>query len=67
MITCPESGEPLFTGIRVDDATSWATGWASSNAVKCPHCGGTHTWSKEGAYLDGTDDTTQPPSTPPIV
>ena len=52
MITCPNTGKPVPTGIGMNKA-SWATTTLADNTVgECPHCGQTHTWSKEDAYLE---------------
>jgi len=49
MITCPETGEPVSTGIETD-ATSFAYIPRAQNMMPCPACGGQHPLSE--AWLD---------------
>lgn len=52
MITCPETGEPIFTGIAIDPA-SFAGAEMKNNAASCPKCGGTHIWNMEDTFWEG--------------
>jgi hypothetical protein len=49
MIRCPESGEGVPAGMRID--TFNASG-LSDQTVKCPHCGREHTWSMKDAWIE---------------
>jgi hypothetical protein len=51
MITCPNTGEPVFTGIDLPESVL-ESAELRDNGVGCPHCGQTHVWSKEDAYLE---------------
>ncbi|MEY2482406.1 MAG: hypothetical protein QOK24_934 [Verrucomicrobiota bacterium] len=52
MISCPKTSKPVFTGIAIDEVSfKDPTNRFTNNSVSCPHCGGTHTWSKEDAFL----------------
>lgn len=51
MITCPNTGRPIPTGIGADK-DSFESAQLSNNAVGCPACGETHVWNKKDAYLD---------------
>lgn len=53
MIRCPETGKPLSTGLSMD-AGSFESSTLENDSVECPHCGKTHTWSKEDAFLEGS-------------
>jgi len=51
VIRCPTTGGFVTTGIAMD-AGSFASCSLSNNTVgPCPHCGGSHTWSKADAFL----------------
>lgn len=57
LIWCPNTGEPVKAGIGADPQ-SWAEMELAVNRLtSCSGCGGTHTWSKKHAWLEG-----QPPS-----
>lgn len=51
MITCPNTGEPLWTGILLD-WSSWEAAELVQNKVSCYHCGAIHTWDKKDARLE---------------
>jgi len=50
-IKCPTTGKDVDTGIAMD-LGSFATATFKANAVKCPHCGQTHVWSKQDAFVE---------------
>lgn len=50
MIDCPNQGEPLFTGIAMDEQ-SFKTATLENNSIYCAHCNVQHPWSKADAYL----------------
>jgi len=51
--TCPVSGQPIDTGIDIDDA-SFARLPDFVGKIFCPHCGTEHEWSKDNArVVDG--------------
>jgi hypothetical protein len=49
MIRCPESGEGVPTGMRIDPA-SFKTSTLRAQTFMCPHCFHEHTWSKDDAW-----------------
>ena len=50
MITCPQTGNPVATGIETDEATFQRLPDARTH-LHCPLCGQVHTWSKSDATL----------------
>jgi len=50
MIRWPETGKLLPTGVAMDPGSFERSNFVS-NAASCPHCGGTHRWSKADAIL----------------
>ena len=57
MITCPDSGEPVYTGLNLDWFSLDALD-LGENSFKCPDCGKVHAWTKSDAFLraDGGGD-----------
>jgi hypothetical protein len=56
MITCPQTGRSVSTGIEIDPAT-FATLPHIPAQMRCSACGGDHVWSKEQAWLvDGSTE-----------
>ena len=51
MIMCPESGEPVPTGVRIDPASS-ETSDRSERTFVCPHCFHVHTWTMDDAWIE---------------
>ncbi len=51
VITCPKTGETVDTGMR-GDRQSLESNTFTNNAVRCPHCGETHTWSSKDAQIE---------------
>ncbi|HZZ78436.1 MAG TPA: helix-turn-helix transcriptional regulator [Gemmataceae bacterium] len=51
MILCPETGQPVFTGVTVT-AEEFRTGEIRNMEVWCPHCHISHYWEKADAYLE---------------
>ena len=56
-ILCPETGKEVYTGLNMD--------WFDLDAydlkpepLECPHCDGTHSWTKDDVQLraDGAGD-----------
>jgi hypothetical protein len=52
MIRCPKTGKPTPTGMHFDEV-SFATSQFRNNIAPCPHCGSSHMWSKEDAWVSG--------------
>jgi hypothetical protein len=51
MIMCPESGEPVPTGVRIDPASVETTD-RSERSFVCPHCFHVHTWTMDDAWIE---------------
>jgi hypothetical protein len=51
MITCPETGEPVFTGIDMEKETFEFSEFTGHTVSPCPACGKAHPWDKEDAFL----------------
>jgi len=51
MIMCPESGEPVPTGVRLDPASP-ETSDRSERTFVCPHCFHVHTWTMDDAWIE---------------
>lgn len=51
MITCPETGKPVYTHMNFDwqgfDAIPLGT-----KSIQCPQCGEDHHWTRQDAYLE---------------
>lgn len=54
MITCPQTGEPVNTGVTTS-RHQFETELFEGYAVSCPHCKKVHAWSTRDAYLQETD------------
>ena len=50
MITCPQTGKHVYTGLNFDWMTFESIGPEQADA-RCPLCGETHEWSKDEAFL----------------
>jgi len=50
MIKCPKTGEPVFTGIEMDDK-SFRNATLKNETLKCPDCDQVHIWNKKDAFL----------------
>jgi len=50
LITCPETGRPVYTGLNFEWPTFESTD-LPKQALKCPLCGKVHEWAKDDAYL----------------
>jgi hypothetical protein len=48
--TCPISGQPIDTGIDIDEA-SFARLPSVLGQAFCTHCGTEHDWTKEQAWM----------------
>jgi len=51
MITCPETGEPIYTGMSFD-WSAFDTVRIGERKVRCPLCGEFHTWKRADAFLE---------------
>ncbi len=51
MITCPETGKPVYTGMTFD-WHAFESVQIGEKSVSCPACGKQHTWRRVDAYLD---------------
>jgi len=59
MITCPDTGRPIYTGMSFDKIT-FVNSQLTDKSVLCPACGQVHIWDKQDAYLESEDDAHQP-------
>jgi len=53
-ITCPVGGQPIDTGVEVDEA-SFARLPAVIGKAFCAHCGIEHGWTKDQAWIQDGD------------
>lgn len=52
MIRCPKTGKPVPTGFGMDKQSFASPSVVlENNSVTCPHCGGTHVWSKKDGWV----------------
>lgn len=51
MITCPETGKPIYTGMNFDWGP-FESVQINEKAVPCHLCGETHVWRRKDAFLD---------------
>lgn len=54
MIRCPATDQLIPVGIDTDKDTFQALPNVEATPVRCPACGGEHSWSKKDAVLDTT-------------
>ncbi len=59
MITCPETGKPIYTGMSFDGITFEAS-QLIEKSVLCPECAQVHIWNKQDAYLESEEEAHQP-------
>jgi hypothetical protein len=52
LITCPNTGQPISTGIETDEYSLQQIADVPSR-THCPACGLNHTWWKREAWLEG--------------
>ena len=52
MISCPNTGRDVPTGIETDPSSFETFGAAAP--IRCPVCGRDHAWSKTNAWLAGS-------------
>jgi len=52
MISCPNTGRDVATGIETDPSTFESFGAAAP--IRCSVCGRDHAWSKTNAWLAGS-------------
>ncbi len=57
LITCPETGRPVYTGMNFEWST-FETLDLPEQSLKCPECGKIHAWTKSEAFTraDGGGD-----------
>jgi endogenous inhibitor of DNA gyrase (YacG/DUF329 family) len=60
MVRCPTTGKAIETGIETTSQDEFSRTYEAIPPADCPHCGQTHRWKKEDAFLLVDDD----PSTP---
>jgi hypothetical protein len=53
MIACPETRREIYTGIETDEA-SFARLPDVPSRAQCPACGQEHVWTKQSAWLSGS-------------
>jgi hypothetical protein len=51
MIRCPETGEPVSTGLSMEKETFEFAEFTGETLSPCPACGQAHEWGKEDAFL----------------
>ncbi len=59
MVACPNTGNPIYTGMSFDKIT-FETSQLPNRSVVCPECGQAHIWNKQNAYLECEEDAHQP-------
>ncbi len=52
LITCPQTGHRIFTGVDMDKEEFDRAQLPEQTMKACPACGQTHTWSKQDATLE---------------
>ena len=62
MIRCPRTGKAVETGIETTSKEEFDRTYEAVPPVQCPHCGETHRWKKEEAFLLVEDDVSTPRS-----
>ena len=50
-VKCPATQKDVPTGVPVPSLSALAAASFNNMTVLCPHCGATHTWDKEDAFL----------------
>lgn len=53
VVECPETGRAVRTGWVIDALGAFDTLPSVPQALRCPHCGREHLWSKLDAWLEG--------------
>ncbi len=58
MVTCPDSGRQVYTGLNLDWSALEALDKDEEHSFVCPSCGRTHSWTRDDADLiaDGSGD-----------
>ena len=54
LIRCPTTDQLIPVGINTDQESFESLPNVVARAIRCPHCGKNHTWSKADAILDTT-------------
>jgi uncharacterized protein YjbI with pentapeptide repeats len=52
LITCPQTGHAVFTGVQMDEAAFQRADLTDQTLKACASCGQTHVWSKADARLE---------------
>jgi hypothetical protein len=53
MINCPKTGNPIFTGMSMDEESFEQDSNAfSQTGTPCTECGEMHKWQKQDAFLE---------------
>lgn len=63
MISCPNTGRDVPTGIETDPSSFES--FRSAAPIRCPVCGRDHAWSKRNAWLAGSLSCLQDVKFPP--
>jgi hypothetical protein len=63
MITCPNTGQPVSTGIETDNYSLKQIADVATRS-HCPFCGLDHTWWKREAWLADAPQPGSPPKHP---
>ena len=59
MITCPNTGKAIYTGMSFGKIT-FETSQLPDRSVLSPECGQTHIWNGQNAYLESEENAHQP-------
>ena len=59
LISCPNSGKPVYTGVSLDRA-EFDRAEIGTQRVVCPACGETHAWQKADARLESDQEAHEP-------
>ncbi len=51
LITCPETGKPIYTGLNLEWDTFESTR-IGERTIECRECGKVHVWQRADADLD---------------
>jgi hypothetical protein len=59
MINCPATKKPVPTMMDMDQISFDSSSLENNSFEPCPECGGAHTWNKDDAFLEGSQDTSE--------
>lgn len=54
MINCPETGKAVAVGMYFDQKSFDLAALSDNTFGPCAECGGSHTWAKKDAFLEGS-------------